>query len=110
LARRVIDVVEEKMGENILLLDIREQSPFADFFVLCNGSSERQLKALTRSVRETLKQELGVIPHHIEGEPASGWVLMDYIDVIIHVFSPDLRAFYDLEGMWQEGKVLLRVQ
>ena len=110
MARRVIDVVEEKMGENILLLDIREQSPFADFFVLCNGSSERQLKALVKGVREALKKELGIIPHHIEGEPASGWVLLDYIDVIIHVFSSDLRAYYDLEGAWQEGKVLLRVQ
>ena len=97
------------MGEDILLLDIRGLSPFADFFVICSGNSERQLKALVESVREMTKKELGVLPHHIEGEPFSGWVLLDYIDVVVHVFDPDLRTYYDLEGLWQEGKVLLRM-
>jgi len=68
------------------------------------------LKALVESVRDTTKQELGILPHHIEGQPRSGWVLLDYVDVIVHVFTPDLRAFYDLEELWQAGKVLLRVQ
>ncbi len=110
LARRIVDVVEEKLGEDIVLLDIREQSPFADFFVICSGTTERQLKALVEGVRETVKKELKVIPHHIEGEPLAGWVLLDYLDVIVHIFSPELRDYYDLEGLWQEGKVLLRVQ
>ena len=101
--------MEEKLGEDILLLDIRGLSPFADFFVICSGNSERQLKALVESVREMTKKELGVLPHHIEGEPFSGWVLLDYIDVVVHVFDPDLRTYYDLEGLWQEGKVLLRM-
>jgi ribosome-associated protein len=61
-------------------------------------------------VRDTVKQELGILPHHIEGEPISGWVLIDLTDVIVHIFSPELRAFYDLEGLWQKGKVLLRMQ
>jgi ribosome-associated protein len=92
------------------LLDIREQSSFADFFVICSGNSERQLKALADNVRETAKKEMGVLPHHVEGEALSGWVLLDYVDVIVHILSPELRAFYDLEGLWQEGKILLRVQ
>jgi ribosome-associated protein len=106
----VVDIVEEKLGEDILLLDIRELSLFADFFVICNGTSERQLKALVEGVRETVKNELDILPHHIEGEPASGWVLLDFIDVIVHIFTPELRAYYDLEGLWHEGKVLLRMQ
>ncbi len=101
---------EEKLAEDILLLDIRGVSAFADFFVICSGDSERQLKALVDSVRDMAKNELGILPHHIEGEPFSGWVLLDYVDVVVHVFAPDLRTYYDLEGLWQDGKVLLRMQ
>jgi ribosome-associated protein len=103
-------VCEEKLGEDIVLLDIRGLSPFADFFVICSGNSERQLNALVDSVREMAKKELGILPHHIEGESFSGWVLLDYVDVIVHIFAPELRAYYDLEGLWHEGKVLLRMQ
>jgi ribosome-associated protein len=103
-------VCEDKLGEDILLLDIRGVSPFADFFVICSGNSERQLRALAESVHKTAKKELGIIPHHTEGESFSGWVLIDYVDVVVHIFSPELRAFYDLEGLWQDGKVLLRMQ
>ena len=98
------------MGEDILLLDISGLSLFADFFVICSGKSERQLKALVESVREAAKKDLGILPHHVEGEAFSGWVLLDYVDVIVHIFDPELRAYYDLEGLWQEGKVLLRMQ
>ena len=61
-------------------------------------------------MRETAKKDLGITPHHVEGEPFSGWVLLDYLDVVVHIFSSQLRAYYDLEELWQEGKVLLRVQ
>ena len=98
------------MGDDILLLDIREISPFSDFFVICSGASERQLKALVQGIRETVKKELDILPHNVEGEAISGWVLLDYLDVIVHIFSPELRDYYDLEGLWQEGKVLLRMQ
>jgi ribosome-associated protein len=98
------------LGEDILLLDVREISPFADFFVFCSGNSERQLRALAEGVRGTTKNEFGVLPHHVEGKPVSGWVLIDYIDVIVHILTPELRAFYDLEGLWHKGKILLRMQ
>ena len=110
LARRIVDVLEERLGEDILLLDVHKQSPFTDYFVICSGTSQRQLKALADSVRETVKKELNVLPHHVEGEPLAGWVLLDYLDVIVHVFVDELRTYYDLEGLWHEGKVLLRVQ
>jgi ribosome-associated protein len=110
LARQIVSVCEEKLGEDILLLDISELSLFADFFVICSGNSERQLRALVASVRETLKKDLGILPHHVEGESHSGWVLLDYVDIVVHIFTPELRAYYDLEGLWQEGKVLLRMQ
>jgi ribosome-associated protein len=105
----VVDTVEDKLGEDIILLDIREQSPFTDYFVICSGTSERQVRALVEGVREMTKRELDITPHHIEGEPLSGWVLIDYLDVVVHVFSPELRTFYDLEGLWQQGKVLLHM-
>ena len=105
-----MNVVEDKLGEDILLLDVREVSLFADFFIFCSGNSERQLRALVEGVRGTTKDELGVLPHHVEGKPVSGWVLLDYVDVIVHIFTPELRAYYDLEGLWQKGKILLRMQ
>jgi len=103
-------VIEEKLGEDIVLLDLGDISLFTDFFVICNGTSERQVRALAEGVREAAKQEFGVLPHHIEGEAFSGWVLLDYVDVVVHIFSPELRAFYDLEGLWKQAKVLLRMQ
>jgi ribosome-associated protein len=105
-----VDIVEERLGEEILLLDIREQSHFADYFVISTGNSRRQLKTLGESVRQTVKDELNLLPHHVEGDASAGWMLIDYIDVIVHLFAPELRDYYDLEGLWQEGKVLLRVQ
>lgn len=98
------------MGEDILLLDVSQISPVTDFFVICSGTSERQLRALAESVREMTKKELGLLPHHVEGQPLSGWVLLDFVDVIVHIFAPHLRVYYDLEGLWHEGKVLLRMQ
>ena len=110
LARHIVHIVEDKLGEDILLLDIQEQCLFADYFVICSGASERQLKALVASVREEVKKEWDVLPQHIEGEPFSGWVLLDYSDIVVHIFTPELRTYYDLEGLWHEGKVLLRMQ
>jgi len=83
---------------------------FADFFVICSGTSSRQLKALVDGVKDEAKKGLGVLPHHVEGESESGWILLDYGDVIVHVFDPEQRAYYGLEELWREGKVLLRMQ
>ena len=110
LARRLVDAIEEKRGEDILLMDIHTLCSFADYFVLCSGSSERQLKAILDAIQETAKGEFSVSPHHVEGKPETGWVLMDLGDVIIHVFSPSQRRFYNLESLWKESPILLRIK
>jgi ribosome-associated protein len=110
LARRLVDAIEEKKGEDILLMDIHAQSVFADFFVLCSGTSERQIKAIVDAVLEAASKQFGVSPAHVEGKPETGWVLMDMGDLIVHVFSPSQRRFYDLESLWKESPVLLRIK
>ena len=109
LARRLVDVIEEKKGEDILLMDIHAQSGFADYFVLCTGTSERQLKAITDAIDQAA-HKIGVSPAHVEGKADTGWILIDLGDLIVHVFSPSQRRFYDLEGLWKESPVLLRIK
>ncbi len=110
LARTLVDAIEDKKGENIVLLDIHAQSILADYFVLCSGTSERQLKAIVDGVLETADKDFGISPLHVEGKPDTGWVLLDFNDVIVHIFSPTQRRYYDLEGLWKESPLLLRVQ
>lgn len=98
------------MAEDIVLLDIREQTIIADFFVICSGASERQAKAIINGVSQTLKQEHGILPFHVEGDAGNGWVLIDYGAIMVHIFSPDARAYYDLESFWSESNVLLKMQ
>ena len=80
----------------------------ADYFVICSGTSERQLNALTRDLTETLKRETGLTPMHSEGNAASGWALLDYGDVVVHVFSPAEREYYRLEEIWGGKPVRLK--
>jgi ribosome-associated protein len=105
----IVDLIADKKGEDIVLLDVREKTVITDYFVICNGTSDRQLKAIVESVTEEIKKEYGVRNHHIEGDASRGWVLIDYTDVVVHVFSPGLRMFYDLENLWQ-SPVLLKMQ
>lgn len=100
LAKRVVELTEEKQARDIVLLDIRPITVVADYFVICSGTSERQLSALTRDLTETLKREAGLTPRHSEGDAASGWVLLDYGDVVVHIFSPAEREYYQLEQLW----------
>lgn len=110
LARQIVDLIADKKGENIVLLDVRERTTIADYFVICDGSSERQLKAIVEGITETIKKEHRLSARFIEGDPVTGWVLIDYVDVIVHIFAPERRAFYDLEGFWYEAAVLLKMQ
>jgi ribosome-associated protein len=82
---------------------------FADYFVICSGTSDRMVRSLIDSVVEHLKKEYRLLPR-LEGEPPDGWLLADYGDIILHVFSPAQRDFYNLEELWSEGKVLLHLQ
>lgn len=91
------------------MLDIRAISPIADYFVLCSGENERQLRAISREVVEKMT-ERGVRPDRTEGDAPSGWILIDFGDVIVHVFDVDQRAFYRLEELWSEAPTLLAIQ
>lgn len=93
-----------------ILLDLREVSLLADYFVISTGEVDRQLKSLMEEVAETLKKEDRTLPLHVEGEAQAGWVLMDYGAVVVHLFSPAMRGYYQLEDMWKGAKVLLRIQ
>ena len=110
LAHDIVDAVESKKAENIVLLDLRPDAIIADFFVICTGNSDRQIKALADGVREAIKDKYSRLPTSVEGQATSGWVLMDYGDVLVHIFSEDQREFYDLEGFWKQANVLLNIQ
>lgn len=109
LAHTIVATLEEKKGENILLLDIAEVSSFTDLFVICTAGSDRTLKALSTEVQVRVKKEGVSLSPQVEGDARSGWVLLDYGGVIVHIFSPTLRAYYALEELWAEGQVLLRM-
>lgn len=110
LARRIVDLISDKQGSDIVLLDIRGVSPIADYFVLCTVGSERQASAILKDVTEQIQQEFDEKPLHIEGTTNSGWLLLDYGDVIVHVFSTEQRAYYKLEELWSAATPVLRLQ
>jgi ribosome-associated protein len=109
LARAIVNALEDKKGEEILLIDIKDVASFTDYFVICNGTSDRMLNALAKGVHETISKEHKK-KGRVEGDPAGGWMILDYGSVVVHLFSPDQRDYYRLEELWQEGKVLLKVQ
>lgn len=109
MARTIVGSLEDKKGEDILLLDIKNIASFTDYFVLCTGTSDRMLDALAESTLETVRKRHRKAGRR-QGEAHEGWVVVDYGDVVVHLFSPDQRDYYDLEDLWQDGKVLLRVQ
>jgi ribosome-associated protein len=109
LARSIVRALEEKKAEEILLLDVQGRCPFADYFLICSGSSERMLRALSQTVIEAAHKEYRVSAR-LEGRADSGWILVDLGSVIAHIFSPQRREFYDLEEIWKDGKVILRIQ
>ena len=109
LARRIVELAEDKKAADIVLLDLSGLTTLADYFVICSGGSERQLAAIADGIVETLRDER-IRPIGREGIPASHWVLLDYGAVIVHIFTPPERDFYQLERHWAEAKTILRVQ
>ena len=89
----------EKKAKDLIILNVRELSAFADYFIICSGTSDRQVRAVAAAIQENLKKE-GILPLGVEGEDAGRWILLDYDDVIIHVFLESARTFYDLERLW----------
>jgi ribosome-associated protein len=109
VARSLVNALEEKKGENIVLLDIHEVTSFADYFIICSGSSDRMLNGLADAVSQQAHQEFQ-LRVRVEGRPEDGWLLVDIGDTIVHLFDPEQRDYYRLEQLWDKGKVLLRVQ
>src|SRR6266566_3038111 len=110
LARRIVDLASDKLASDIVLLDIRGVSLIADYFVIATAGSERQASAILKDLSGKLIEEFGRKPSHTEGKPDSGWVLLDYGDVIVHVFSPTQRNFYNLEQLWSAATPIVRLQ
>ena len=109
VARRIVEVAEDKKAADIVLLDLAGVTTMADYFVICSGGSERQLEAIADGVIDELRAE-GVRPIGREGEPASHWILVDFGSVIVHVFTPPERDYYSLEKHWSLARVVVRVQ
>ncbi len=109
ITHTIVNSLEEKKGENIILLDLQGIASFTDYFVICTGTSDRMLDALADVVRRDVRkthQKKG----RLEGVSRDGWLLVDYGDIVVHLFSPDQRDYYRLEELWQEGKTLLHIQ
>ena len=109
LARRVVELAEDKKAADILVLELAPLTTLADYFVICSGGSERQLDAIADGIISSLRDER-VRPIGREGTAASHWVLLDYGSVIVHIFTPPERDYYGLEKHWAEAKTILRVQ
>jgi ribosome-associated protein len=109
LAHTIVNALEDKKGEDIILLDIKGIVSFTDYFILCTASSNRMLNALADGVIERTLLE-HKMKGRIVGTPDSGWMIIDFGDIIIHLFDADLRRYYKLEELWDEGKILLRLQ
>lgn len=104
-----MEILEDKIGENILLMDIREIAVIADYFVICSGTSDRMLNALADAVLEGVRSD-DRPKGRLEGEARDGWMLVDFGDVVVHLMSPERRNYYRLEELWSKGKVVLHLQ
>jgi len=109
IARRAVEAADNKQANDIVLLDAQPVYSFADYFVVCSGDSARQLRAVYEEIEHALKKE-GVLPHHHEGTIDSGWLLLDYGSVIIHIFAPLEREYYHPEELWNKMNTVLRIQ
>jgi ribosome-associated protein len=109
VANKAVEAASEKQASDIVLLDTRKVCSFADYFVICSGESTRQIKTIYEEVEHALKKE-GVLPHHHEGTLDSGWLLIDFGDVIVHIFASFEREYYQLDELWSEATPLVRIQ
>jgi ribosome-associated protein len=109
LARKAVEVASDKQATDIILLDMRGLCTFADYFVICSGDTHRQIKAVYEEIDRALGKE-GIALRRREGTVDSGWILMDFGDVIIHIFASAEREYYKLERLWSKAIPLIRIQ
>jgi len=99
-ARRIAALASEKLAEDVVILDMRPVCVYTDFFVLATGRNSRQTKAIFDEVHSQLKQEARLLPRAVDGAAEAEWIIADYLDVVLHVFTPDTRSYYGLEDLW----------
>lgn len=109
MARKAVEVASAKQAIDIVLLDTKRVCSFADYFVICSGDSERQIKTIYEEIGHILK-EAGILPHHHEGTVDSGWLLIDFGDVIVHIFTLLEREHYQLDRLWEQASTVVRIQ
>ena len=103
LADRIARIASDRKAIDIRLLDLRGIVGYTDFFVVCSGNTERQTKAIHDAVYQALKNEEGLLPRRAEGVREARWILLDYLDCVVHIFTPEARAYYRLEQLWGEA-------
>jgi len=103
LTRLAVDAILDKKGRDIEVFDVRGVSGVADFFIVTTGESELQVKAIVQSIRASIKENANERPGHVEGVEHNNWVLMDYVDLVVHVFLPEMRSYYSLERLWGDS-------
>lgn len=109
IAQLATEAASQKQATNIVMLDAAKLCSFTDYFVICSGDSDRHIEAISQGINETMKNK-GVIPHHKEGTPDSGWMLTDFGSVIVHIFTTIERDYYQLEGLWHKAIPIIRIQ
>ena len=106
LIAKIIEGIEEVKGQNIDILDLRDiENTVCDYFVICTGSSNTQVNAISGSVQKIVSKELKDKPFNVEGQGNSEWVLMDYVNVVVHIFQKHVRDYYDIESLWGDAKI-----
>ena len=103
LADRIASIASDRKAIDIRVLDLRGVVGYTDFFVICSGNTERQTKAIHDAIYQQLKDEEGLLPRRAEGASEARWILLDYLDAVLHVFTPDAREFYRLENLWGDA-------
>jgi len=102
----ILKGIDDVKGEDIQLLDLREiENTVCDYFIICSGNSNTQVNAISGSVQKVVSKELKDKPWHVEGENNAEWVLMDYVNVVVHIFQKHIRDFYDIESLWGDAKI-----
>jgi ribosome-associated protein len=100
LTRAIAATASDRKAIDIVALDLREVAGYTDFFLICSGNTDRQTKAIHDAIHEELKKAHGILPRRVEGISQARWILMDYLDCVVHIFTPDMRDYYRLEQLW----------
>jgi ribosome-associated protein len=106
LAQTIADYAADRKALDIVQLDLREFVAYTDYFVICTGRSDRQVKAIHDAIHDGMKHDHGELPMRVDGVSQANWILLDYTDVVVHVFTPETREFYRLETLWGEAPAL----